>query len=396
MAHSQKQNNALWPVSVSTFLNYAARGLTQPFIGLYLVSIGYTGFELGLILSLSALVRLILTPLMHTWADELGRHRQLYYALVLGNVVSSLTVVAGGPKLWLGGAVIVRDTMDGPSASILSQLTITKLSQVKRDIYGQIRSWGSLGWAVTTLVSGAIFNLGGYALLFAASVALNVLALPFGKSMPERTVEKDSPVNENAAPVKRQAAFYVLMGATFLLFIGMGMSQGFANVYFQQDLGADNTLIGIITSISALAEVPVMILMDRLLHRFNIRYLLIFGFLGTALYWFATSLLTDTTYLLPVVVSRAFSYTPQTIALTLLVDRISHPSNAATNQAISQVTIPAFAQLVSGIFAGWVFDNLGGTVLFQMAGTVGVIATLILFFGRGLLAKSRTNQPSMA
>lgn len=394
MVNTQTQNTALWPVSLSTFLNYAARGLTQPFIGLYLVSIGYTGFELGLILSLSALVRLILTPLMHTWADKAGRHRHLYYGLLVGNIVSSMAIVAGGPKLWLGGAVVVRDTMDGPSASILSQLTITKLSQLKRDIYGQIRSWGSLGWAMTTLVSGAIFNFGGYAMLFAASVVLNILAIPFGKSMPERTVEKDSPIDENAAPVKRQPAFYVLMAATFLLFIGMGMSVGFANVYFQQDLGADNTLIGIITSVSALAEVPVMILMDRLLHRFKIRHTLIFGFLGTALYWFATSILVDTTYLLPVVVARAFFYTPQTIALTLLVDRISHPSNAATNQAITQVTIPAFAQLISGVFAGWVFDNLGGRVLFQMAGTVGIIATLILFFGQGLLAKSRTNQAS--
>lgn len=396
MVHTQTQNSALWPVSVSTFLNYAARGLTQPFIGLYLVSIGYTGFELGLILSISALVRLVLTPLMHTWADKAGRHRHLYYGLLWGNIISSMLIVAGGPKLWLGSAVVVRDTMDGPSASILSQLTITRLSQLKRDIYGQIRSWGSLGWAVTTLISGAIFSLGGYALLFAASVVLNILAIPFGNSMPERTVEKDTLIDENAAPVKRQPAFYVLMGSTFIFFIGMGMSMGFANVYFQQELGADNTLIGIVTAISALAEVPVMILMDRLLHRFNIRHTLIFGFLGTAIYWFVSALLVDTTYLLPLVVSRAFFYTPQTIALTLLVDRISHPSNAATNQSIAQVTIPATAQLVSGVFAGWVFDNLGGRVLFQMAGVVGLVAVVILFWGRGLLAKSRTNQASRA
>ncbi|NJM32884.1 MAG: hypothetical protein HC848_08570 [Limnobacter sp.] len=38
--------------------------------------------------------------------------------------------------------------------------------QRKQAIYGRLRSWGSFGWAVTTLISGRIVTIGGYPLLF--------------------------------------------------------------------------------------------------------------------------------------------------------------------------------------------------------------------------------------
>src|SRR5258708_6412207 len=127
-----------------TFLTFAARGLTIPFINLYLVSIGFSGTQIGILITISAFIQLIIPPAVHALADRTGQHRRLYYGLLIGNALASFGLVAGaGNPLMLDGAYFLRDSSDGPGTSLLSQLTITWIEQRKKTIYGRLRAWGS-------------------------------------------------------------------------------------------------------------------------------------------------------------------------------------------------------------------------------------------------------------
>jgi MFS transporter, PPP family, 3-phenylpropionic acid transporter len=375
-----------WRQSLSTltFLNFAARGLTVPFISLYLVSVGFSGFEVGLVLSLSAGLRLIVPPLLSSLADRNSTHRRLFVWLLFANTAATIGFILGNlGRLWLGLMVILRDLADLPGASLLAELSITRLKRERRDIYGRIRAWGSLGWAVTTMISGLIFAAGGYSLLFIAAAATNLLSLPFVRSIPAHTgkPESDEPPEFDAVQ-GRSPTFILLMVGWFLFTIGMTTYLGFAFVYYQQALGASTGMIGVLVSVAALAEIPSMMVMERVMRVIPIRYALIIGILGMAGIWFVSSLLIGTSLLLPLMLIRGTFYSFQHIAITLLVSRISHPANAATNQTIAQGTVPALAQLLTGPIAGWIFDNLGPRVLFQLMGLVAVLGVLLLFAAR--------------
>jgi PPP family 3-phenylpropionic acid transporter len=380
---------SLQPVAAVTLLNYAARGLTFPFVSLFLAAAGFSGTEIGFILSASAALRLIFPPLVHTIADRLDAHRKLFYGLTVGNSIATAGLVAVTSNVGLGATVVIRDSLDMPSASLLSQLTITKLNQLDLNIYGRMRAWGSFGWAVTTLVSGAIFSLGGYALLFIAAAVLNLLSLPFARTLPEHTSETmqhDEQVR--TASVRRKPGFYVLMASGLLFYIGVNTIAGFSNIYFQEELGASTALIGVLASVAALAEIPSMIVIDSLLKRLQIRMALYIGMLGLAGIWFAFALLEGTALLIPLMMIRGTFYTFHNVATTLLVSRISHPANVSTNQAIAQVTVPAIATLLTGSISGWIFDNMGARTLFQIISLVAVLSVLILIAGRRTLART--------
>lgn len=385
------EHHSLKAVSVVTFLNYAGRGMTLPFISIYLVSVGFTGTEIGIVLSVSALVRLVLPPFLNTLADKRGRHRHLYYGLVIGNIIATLSLILSPAKLWLSSVVVVRDSLDGPSASLLSQLTITQLQSEKRDIYGRMRAFGSLGWAVTSMLSGTFIGIGGYTLLFIISAILNLISLPFARLLPTATNTESSRKNDALNPAKRQLGFYILMTSWFLFYVGMSALAAFMFVYFQQELGATDTMIGVLASVAALAEIPSMIIIDALLRKVNLRSTLIVGVLGMAGTWVAASVLQDTTLLIPLMIIRGTFYTFQTVGITLLVSRISHPTNVATNQALLQVTIPALAILVTGPIAGWIYDVMGARILFQVASLVSVLAVVLLIAARRQLARTPTH-----
>ena len=216
------------------------------------------------------------------------------------------------------------------------------------------------------MLSGAVIGVGGFALLFICSALLNLITLPFARSLPETTHEQSSRKNESTERAKRQSGFYLLMLSWFLFYVGMSALAAFMFVYFQQELGATDTLIGILASVAALAEIPSMIMIDALLRRVNIRSTLIVGMLGMAGTWVIVSVLQDTSLLIPLMIIRGTFYTFQTVGIALLVSRISHPTNVATNQAIAQVTMPALAVLITGPISGWIFDVLGGRILFQV------------------------------
>jgi PPP family 3-phenylpropionic acid transporter len=374
MQPSLSHRSVLRQIAALTFLTFAARGLIVPFVNLYLDSVGFTGTEIGLLISISALVQLLVTPLLHTLVDRSGRHRRLYYGLVTGHIAAALGLVASASKPWLVAMIVLRDSSDSPGASLLSQLTITRLNEFERPIYGRLRAWGSLGWAVTTLISGRIFAAGGYPLLFILSSVCNLLVIPLAKVLPQHTSEQI----EHTKPAPRQPAFYLLMVSNFLFCVGMSAVVAFSFIYFRQALGANNELIGIVSSVAALSEIPAMVLIDALLRRTNIRTTLVIGILGQALLWLSYTLLTGATVLVPLMIVRGTFYTFQSVSLTLLVARISHPTNAATNQAIAQVTIPGLAVLLTGGMSGWIFEHLGGQVLFQWAALVATVGAVVL------------------
>lgn len=374
--------SAAWRIATLYFLLFAARGLIIPFLNIYLASVGFTGSEIGVLISLSALVQLLATPTLNWIADRQGQHRWLFYGLVASNAIASFALAFSPVKAWLVGVVLVRDSSDMPNASLLSQLTITWLAQHGRSLYGRFRAFGSLGWAASTFISGAIFAAGGYVLLFVVSGVANLIALTLGAALPARTVEREARPQQT---IPRPTRFYLLNGISFLFYVGMTAVAAFSFLYFKQDLGADNATIGYIASLGALTEIPAMLILDRLLRRANLLTLLIIGTAGSAAIWFVYTLLQDATPLLPLMVLRGTFFSLQNLSLVLLIARMGHPANAATNQAITQITIPGLAVLLTGALSGWIVDNAGLRTLLQLAALLsGCSALLLLLLRRPL------------
>ncbi len=388
-----RTQRVLYQFAALQFITYAARGFSWPFVNLYLISVGFSGTQIGFLISVSALVQLVLTPLLHTLADRSGQHRRLYYGLLSGAICAYLGLIAfAGQPLWLAGMILLRDSSDTPGATLLSQLTITWLQQRRRQVYGQIRGWGSFGWAVTTMISGRIYAIGGYASLFALTAIAYLGLPPLVRVLPRRTAE---PQEQAAGNVFRSRGLYILLASVFLFYVGSSAYNTFSNIYFQQSLGASNELIGIISSVSALCEIPAMMLVDRLLRRADMRITLVIGIGGLGALWLAISQLTGTTLLIPLIMTRGTFFTLQIISLTLLVSRISHPANVATNQALAQVTVPGLAVLLTGSVSGWLFDHVGARALFQLATLTATFSVVLLLVARRQLADQEEQVPGM-
>jgi hypothetical protein len=159
-----------------------------------------------------------MSPALNAIADRSGLHRHLLYIFIYGTTLTYIGLIASADKVVICSAVLLRSVVDPPVVALLSQLTITWLNSVGRSIYGRMRGWGSLGWGVTTLLSGRLYAGGGYSLLFTLAALINLLMLPFVVS-PHRTTETHQLTHSCHAGASSRPD-----GEHFLYFVGMNVS----------------------------------------------------------------------------------------------------------------------------------------------------------------------------
>lgn len=363
-------------------ITYAGRGFYAPFASLYLLSVGFTPVQVGLVTGVSALVRLILVPAYSTWIDRRGAHRKLLVAQLAVTGGTTLGLVLITQKLWMSAMIIGRDSADIPGAALMGQLSITGFRERGSAMYGKLRAMGSLGWAAASIIAGPLIAIGGYTLLILLSGVSYLVSISFVKSFPERTAARNSRVDR---PPKRLPAFWLVMFGNLLFYIGMNALNLFMFVYFKEYLGADDSSIGVYAACLGLFEVPWMLVMNRIYRRISTRKALVIGIAGQSLFTVSVALLGGTGPLLILIALRGFFYALWNISLTLVVTEISHPANVATNQALTWVTMPAIAAIIMGPLSGWLYENVGPRPLFLVSALVTLSGALLLVILRKLV-----------
>jgi PPP family 3-phenylpropionic acid transporter len=358
--------------------------MVVPFFNVYLIERGLSATMLGTLLSVGALLALLLTPLLNGLADRRGIHRRLYTTYLLAFAFANLLFMIGHSTLVLGLALLLVQVTTGPANTLGMQLTMTKLQQQGRASFGRIKSFSALGFGAASLVAGWFFSLGGYTLIFGAGGLLAGLSAQLASILPARTVNQARP----AKLEPRRTGFYVLVVTQFFCMMGLRAGFDFLFVHFNQDLHIPMNQIGLWAALLAGIETPFFVLLDQLLKRFDARLLLVVGGVGMGFVLIGFGLVPDTGWLLVMMVMRGFFWPLYFLPIFIVVSQASNPHNAATNQAIIQVTVPGVAALLTGSLAGWVFDNLGATALYTAAGTVCFIgASISILFFRTLRRK---------
>src|SRR6185295_18151269 len=131
--------------------------------------------------------------------------------------------------------------------------------------FGKMRLWGSLGWAVVAAAGGLIWQQLGFSVMFVVAGILFMFTIFLARGLHE-----DGPQPaQSRAPLRQVVAdprLRVVLLATFVLALGLGMSSTFVGIYLD-GLGGGQWLVGIFSGISAASELPVMRWNERIVRR---------------------------------------------------------------------------------------------------------------------------------
>lgn len=364
------------------FLWIGAGGFLLPFVTLFYKSRGLSGTEIGLLSTFGAIIGMLAAPFWGRMGDSSRHPRRLIMLALLASAAFAL--LRGIQSLfWSITIFIVADAAIGSGAGSLSNTQAVHAARGEKSGFGSIRLWGSLGWAVVTPIAGWLIEQLGLYVPFAgyAATLLGAAMVIFfvrgdtqagpGNSRPARVPVRQvlRTLSHNRPMIGAALAFTVIWLAS------IGRSQ-FETLYMAQ-LGAKAGLIGVANTISALFEVPFMLLADRLVRRVG------------AVTVMQNSMLLQAAAFLPVVLvpsipSFFLLRIMASIALSFNVPAYYHylVENAPEGQgstviSLFDVTLRSGVSLLGAPLAGLLYDLLGAYWLYVIGLSGGIIGWCI-------------------
>jgi len=357
-----------WPPSLAIgafFGAYFGAAAVNAFMPLWFADHGLVPGQIGQVLGLAALLRVLAGPAWGTVADRLGRRRPvLCFAACTAAALALTYLTASG--FW---PILLIAAFQGLAASAIGPLTDSlalSLAREGRIEYGPVRSVGSAAFMVMTAVAGWLLGrVGSWLVPWLQGFGYGLAAL-ISLRLPEATVPPAAPHPLAGLALFRIPAFRLTLGCTALIQGSHAAFYGFAALYWRSQ-GISDTVIGLLLAECIIAEVLLFARGRRLVSRLGPAGLTACAAAAALVRW------TLTAFVLPVPVMaliqplHAATFAMQHLSSMMMLSRFIPADRAATAQALhSALGFGAPTGLMT-LLAGWIYARYGGSVFLLMA-----------------------------
>lgn len=387
---------------------WVACGSCAPFLSAYYKRIGLSFTQIGVLLAIGPIFAIFIQPLWAMLSDRTGKRKLLLILLALCTAGAYLLYYLGTSFAVCLLAVLVVSLFSLALLPLCDALVIDRANAYGFP-FARIRIGGTLGYAVMVFGAGMFLEKFDGAQFAVASVAYllfagAVMLLPQGSARKEAAPARKeaasarkevAPARKKAAPAKRKAvpARESIFDTSEILFVlalalieslGLGFCGSFTGSY-AVELGFGSSLIGVLSCISALSEVPILLFAGKLMDRFGEIPLLIFSGIMMSLRLCLTGM-----GLVPAMISaqllQSVTYMTTYICCTQYISKHVRAGKMSQGQSALAIVQSGLAAVASNLFGGMLVDAVGTRQAF-FAVAAGVLVVSLLVSGVYFLRK---------
>jgi len=361
------------------FFYFAWLGAFAPFFSVYLDAAGLSPLEIGVVMALPPVTRIVAPHLWGWLADTGGRHVRLVRAAVLAGTVCWLGLFASTAFLWICAVVLAAGFFLSAALPLVEATTLTHLG-AETGRYGAIRLWGSIGYIVAVLGVGyALDCFPVRALLWIVAASL-LGTLVFACLVPDAEQPEATAGRLPIGHVLKQPAIIALIAACALMAVAHGPYYTFYSIHLV-DHGYSKGLTGWLWALGVVCEIAIFLWLPRLYGAFTLRGILIASFALAAVRflvigWGAESLL----LLLLAQTLHAASFGSFHAAAIGIVHQLFRGGNQARGQAIYGSLTFGVGGTLGSLASGYTWEPLGAALTFTLGAVAALVGMVLLWW----------------
>jgi len=349
---------------------FGAGAILTAYLPLWMADRGLSAAEIGRVLGLASLMRVVAVPGWGWAADRLGRQRATLFAAAA--CASACAGALPGTAGMAGLAALV--IMGGIAASALTPLAdavTLALAGARRLDYGRTRAWGSVSYMLATAAGGALLGRTGSFVVPWLLAGAYGLAAALTPALPR--VELSARAAAAALPRLPPAFGWALL-ATALIQGSHAAYYAFATLHWRA-AGIADPVIGLLIAEGIVAEIALFVWGRGLVERLGPAGLTALAGGSCLVRWTATAFTTAVPALLVIQLLHAATFACQHLS-SMLVLRALAPGRAGVAQTV--LAALGFAAPTGMLIwvSGQLYANVGGRVFLLMA-AVGGAALLV-------------------
>ena len=373
------------------FFYFTTIGIVVPYWGLYLKHLGFSPMQIGQLMGILLLTKVIAPNLWATVADRAAIKHGNSLAILrfaTGMTLICYLMIAFADHYW--SMALGMFTFCVFWNACLPQMEAATLNQLdnQRERYGEIRLWGSIGFIVSVMVVGAVIDFFGPQGIFAAgAVSMSAMFLASfwlvyqvrKKQMLEVVdlahMQKKKPLNQL---LNKQIIILLLL--CFFMQMSHSPFYTFYSIYLES-YGYSKLHIGILWSSGVVFEIVIFLAGYRLLRRFELTHILSFTFFAAALRWSLVAAYPENSVIMFIAqMMHALTYGLYHIVMIQMIDRFFVGRYQIRGQALYSSITFGLGGAVGSIMSGYVWTVYGQTNLFwAAAATMLCVAFCSLF-----------------
>ncbi|MGD1935740.1 MAG: MFS transporter [Candidatus Phaeomarinobacter sp.] len=362
---------------------FLGMGTFLPYFPVWLESRGLSAYEIGLLFSLSGVVRMGTMPVIAYVADRAGAPVRVLRLLTAVTLVANVAYLATG-SFWPILAVLMVMTVFGPPIMPMTDALAMRDSEAGKLVYGRARAWGSVAFIVANVgVGAALGSLGPdlvvWAIVFAG--ALNVAA--YFLLSDRHGVGEISGMGR----VDIASALRLVRSPVFLIFaLAAASVQATHAVYYAfgtlhwQSLGLSDTVIGALWAWAVVVEVALLWQAAPIVARIGPAMLIGLAAAGGIVRWTVMAF-DPPLWSLPLLQClHAMTFALAHLGIMQFLVRGVPPQLASTAQSVYSALASGIVMAGATFAAGRLYEDFGGLTYLAMT-ALAVLACGAAFVG---------------
>ena len=366
-----------WRLSSFYLFYFALLGSTAPFLALYFDHLGFPSARIGELVAIPMLMRCIAPNIWGWLGDYTGRRLAIVRLGAICTLGCFSLILVDNSYAWLAMVMALHAFFWHAVLPQFEAITLGHL-QGQTARYSQIRLWGSIGFILTVVGLGRLFEWFSLDRYPEALLVIMVGIVASSWWVPNAQPVTTSQRAQGEGFMKQLfspgvLAFYICVA---LMQLSHGPYYTFLTLHLEH-LGYSRGIIGMLWAIGVVAEVLMFLAMSRILQRFSVRNVLIVSFALAALRWLLLGTLADH---LPVLVFaqllHAATFGSFHAAAIHFLQRSFGPRQQGQGQAL-YAALSGTGGAMGALYAGYAWNSLGPGWTFAIASFAALVAALL-------------------
>jgi PPP family 3-phenylpropionic acid transporter len=366
-----------WRLSSFYFFYFALLGSTAPFLALYFDHLGFPSARIGELVAIPMLMRCVAPNLWGWLGDYTGRRLAIVRVGAVCTLACFSLILFDTSYAWLAMVMALHAFFWHAVLPQFEAITLAHL-QGQTARYSQIRLWGSVGFILTVVGLGRLFewfSLDVYPqalLLIMAGIVVSSAWVP--NAQPPASTERpsgDGFLKQLFSP--GVLAFYICVA---LMQLSHGPYYTFLTLHLER-LGYSRGVIGMLWAVGVVAEVLMFLAMSRILQRFSVRHVLIASFALASLRWLLLGNFADhLTVLITAQLMHAATFGSFHAAAIHFLQRSFGPRQQGQGQAL-YAALSGTGGALGALYSGYSWNALGAQWTFPIASLAALMAAIL-------------------
>ena len=359
------------------FFYFAYLGAFAPFFSLYLDGVGMSAIEIGVLMSLPQVTRIV-APHLWGWLADRGSSR-LRVARLAGTAgtIAWLGVFAGAQFAWLAVVLLAMTFFWSAALPLVEATTLSHLGD-ETARYGRVRVWGSLGFVAAVVGVGHVLDYSSTNTVLWIVLGLMGGMLGFCWAVPDARVAPHATDDLPIGHILRRPEVIALISACALMSAAHGPYYTFYTIHLV-DHGYSKSLAGWLWALGVICEIGIFFWMSHLYRAFSARQILIASFALAAARFLLIGWLVDSlAALLLAQMLHAASFGSFHAAAIGVVHRFFRGRHQARGQALYGSLAYGVGGAFGGFASGYAWAGLGPALTFTLASACALAGLLLI------------------